>query len=81
VLGRRVRSSTYDDSDRQSFADAVVDVGLSHPPLQRRLRDVEVDAHLGQQRVRPSSDRDDVTLELRREPLGRRNILPETPRA
>ena len=56
----------------------VIDVGLGHPPMQGRLRDIEIDAHLGQDRARPTSDRHEITVELRREPLGHRNILPET---
>lgn len=62
------------------MAHAIVDVGLGHPPLQGRLRDVEIDAHLGEHRVRPTSDRYNITLELRREPLGHVDILPETHR-
>ena len=84
LLANRERAVGRDElvllGRRDPVLHAVVDVGLGHPPLQRRLRDIEIDAHLSQDRVWAAGHRDDITLELRREPLGHRNILPETHR-
>jgi hypothetical protein len=63
-----------------AVADAVIDVGLAHPPTHRLHRDVEVGRDLGDRQITATSNRDHVTLELRRELLGHRNILAARPR-
>lgn len=63
-------------SSREPVNDTIVDVGLGHPALQRRHRDVEIVSCLAEGRVAPTSNRDNVTLELRWELLRDVNILP-----
>ena len=52
--------------------EAVMEQHLPH----RLDRDVEVGRYLGDRQITTAGDRDDITLELRRELLGHRNILP-----
>jgi hypothetical protein len=61
---------------REPITDAVVDVGLADPAPHRLHRNVEVGSDLRVGQIAPASDSDHVTLELRRELLGHRNILP-----
>jgi len=50
--------------------DTVVDVGLLDPARHRLLGHVEVDRDLRDCRLTPTSDRDDVPLELRGNSFG-----------
>src|SRR6185437_8375055 len=52
-----------------------VDVGLVHPALDRRHRDIEVGRNLFERHRPLASHRDNVTLELRRELPGHGSIL------
>ena len=61
---------------REAVLDAVVDVGLAHPAAHRLDRHTEIGGHLREGQVPSAGDRDHISLELGRELLGHRNILP-----
>ena len=60
----------------QAVTDPVIDIGLRDPALHRRFRDPEISRDFRTSQIAPTSDRDHITLELRRELLGHQNILP-----
>jgi hypothetical protein len=53
----------------ETVFDAVVDVGLAHPPPDGLDRHVEVSGDLGDGQVAPAGDGDHITLELGRKLL------------
>jgi RNase adaptor protein for sRNA GlmZ degradation len=63
------------DVQRLRHWAAIIDVGLAHPAPHRLRRNIEISRDLVDRQITATGDRDHVTLELRREPLGHRNIL------
>ena len=61
---------------RETVADVVVDVGLLAQAANGLDREPEVGGDLGLGQITTAGNSDDVTQKLRRERLGRGDILP-----